>query len=591
MFIVRRSNSDNTLNKDQQEKDPWNFLAPYPTPNAKQDKIVHRVEVFANVLKEIAHILGLIMTPLTLLISFFKNIITKKKWKKRARAVPKNERIPPQLKAVHVANSQQTLDQKFYYCLKQGRIWYKSIAAPLKSAWQLFGPDGRPPSNAKLTAISSDGVNMVAIDETNTVYYVHTSEIDAVVTDDNWVVRKISLDWTDRWFAVPIINRIMSLKRSPQLKLPQGYRCFAISQKGPDTGYYTDMSGKKHPEFLVGVTTLYALNHDGRIFFADPWLCNEFRNEITAPEDGQFVAENMAVAASTLFVLRRDRNGNAVMYTRFADFDSMGSNPILPASYDVDNETALVRYLPAEDWMKQPNISLKKHACVTGHIAVLQLGRGQNNRQLRVEGLNEQGASGYYYKGIYEKNWHFELTPEKNLLYKLPITLSAPPMPSVNLKCDEMIIEKKVPIKEIKIKNFLRHGFNERGLHTVLQLTLNGGRQLMLPLYARRGVIHLFDKRSNQPHWNLVLPKEYRQDDNREVQVTLNEIFRNKKNISVIVNELQDGNIEIANKKHHFKFHCVVTKDNKTLTSSEDKQLEENSITMDSVSALSSFSP
>jgi len=149
-------------------KDQWNFLAPYPTPSERQDRLVHRVEIFANVLKEIAHLFGLIFKPLSLLISFFKKKIAEKKLKQRARAVPRNERAGPNIKAVHVADSQQVLDQKFYYCLKQGRIWYKPICAPEKSAWRLFGPDGRPQSGIKLTAISSDGVNMVAVDETNT---------------------------------------------------------------------------------------------------------------------------------------------------------------------------------------------------------------------------------------------------------------------------------------------------------------------------------------------------------------------------------------------------------------------------------------
>ncbi|CAF0790164.1 unnamed protein product [Adineta steineri] len=123
-----------------------------------------------------------------------------------------------------------------------------------------------------------------------------------------------------------------------------------MSHKEPDTMYYTDIKGKKHPDPYVSVTTIYYLNEDTtRIFFADPWL----QNELTTPEGGQFIAESMATSGSTLFLIQRRRNefGKEInkMYTRFADFDSIGSNPALASTYNPNNNVPLVRYLPSED--------------------------------------------------------------------------------------------------------------------------------------------------------------------------------------------------------------------------------------------------
>ncbi|CAF4342907.1 unnamed protein product, partial [Rotaria magnacalcarata] len=95
-----------------------------------------------------------------------------------------------------------------------------------------------------------------------------------------------------------------------------------------------------------------------RIFFADPWLHNKFGNELTGPEDGRFKAETLAASASTIMVIQRARNefGQEInkVYTRFADFDSIGSNPALKATYNRKNRLAMVRYIPSEDWIQQP---------------------------------------------------------------------------------------------------------------------------------------------------------------------------------------------------------------------------------------------
>lgn len=527
-------------------------LAPYPEPTVEEGKLVHRVEVFANTLKTITRGFEILISPATFLTDKIKNKITKRRWKERSKAVPHDEQ-PPSENEVHVAKRTQALNKNFFFILKNGRIWFKPIGA-LDNTWMLLGPDGLPDTGVKLKAISSDDDNLIAIDEDNLVYYVHTDGIEFVLTKTGWKLKKIRLEWTDKWFAMPIVKNILGLVKSGRLTLPKDCIAFAISRKGPETGYYTDIAGKNNPEFLVGVTTLYALTKDGRIFFADPWMANGFWNEITGPEDGQFIAENLAAAASTIFLIRRDANGNAVMYTRFADFDSIGMDTFLPATYDPDNCIPLVRCLPGEDWLRQPDIILEKQARLTSEIAVLQIGRGQCNRQLRVEGTNANGEAGYYYKRIYEAQWHFEVTPGQTLVFTDPPSATYAPPPPINRPGDYFVKKDVLPlVEQVELKKFLRHGLSERGLHTTIDVTLENGKTLTLPLYARSGLAHIFGKREALD-WTLTMPEKYKLENDPETKKALKFIFKNKSNISVKVKELSNGDIEVSNKCSGFKF-------------------------------------
>jgi hypothetical protein len=216
------------------------------------------------------------------------------------------------------------------------------------------------------------------------------------------------------------VSLVVNLFKNPILESIKNYRSIAMSHKGHDTMYYTDMRGKKHPDPYVGVTTIYTLNEDGtRIFFADPWLQNKFENEITTPEEGQFKAETLSASASTIFLIQRARNENGreinKMYTRFGDFDSIGSNPALKATYNPMNKIPLIRFLPAEDWIHQPSILLEGKTRLTKNISILQIGWGQNSRELRVQGQNQQGQNGYFFKNIYDKQWNFQITDDMTI--------------------------------------------------------------------------------------------------------------------------------------------------------------------------------
>jgi hypothetical protein len=316
------------------------------------------------------------------------------------------------------------------------------------------------------------------------------------------------------------VSLIVNLFKNPILKSLPDYRSIAMSHKGHETMYYTDRKGKKHPDPYVGVTTIYTLNDNGtRIFFADPWLQNKFGNELTTPEEGRFKAETLSASASTVFLIQRARNQNGKeihkMFTRFADFDSIGSNPALKATYNLNNKIPLIRIIPGEDWIEQPSIFLQGKARLTKNISILQIGWGQNNRQLRVQGQNQDGQNGFYFKNIYQTQWNFQITDDVQILEEEFLSESVPHTgfeqgPQIAFDYENGRLEPNrisTPMK-ITLEKFSHRGLNERGLHTKLVLVLKNGFKLSIPLYARRGWRSLSGI-SDQNIWKLVIPMEY----------------------------------------------------------------------------------
>ena len=171
----------------------------------------------------------------------------------------------------------------------------------------------------------------------------------------------------------------------------------------------------------MGIETLYFLTEDGQqIRFTDSGLPADFSRSLLGPERGSFIAENLNASADTMFVI----NKAGEMYTRLADFDTIGCDPMffkytyekLPQKYT--GEQYLSNYspwaLPSEPWLKQPEIKLQGNARLTKHITILQNGRGNAARELRVAGLNKDAQTGFYSKQIMQTDsddWKFVQVP------------------------------------------------------------------------------------------------------------------------------------------------------------------------------------
>jgi hypothetical protein len=160
------------------------------------------------------------------------------------------------------------------------------------------------------------------------------------------------------------------------------------------------------------------LLEDGQeIAYADPGLPSDFSRNFIGPERGTFKALSLSASASTLFVI----NEAEEMYTRMADFDISGGDPMffkytyIPYKSDLPGTnyfTNLTEWaLPSEDWRKQPPIPLSKGAAITHRITILQNGQGNAARELRVAGWNGNGETGYWTKAIFADTWEFKTAP------------------------------------------------------------------------------------------------------------------------------------------------------------------------------------
>jgi hypothetical protein len=267
--------------------------------------------------------------------------------------------------------------------LREGRIWLRNRGS--QANWTQLPPDGLPSGDKKfqrprsISEISADGDNLIAVSESGGVYYMKFST-------SKWIFD----DWGPTLFT-------------GVLRVDFPHRSIAISHRGPEAAYYEDIDGNQFP-ISQGVSTLYALSEDGRrILYADPWLPPKWDHVICPPLRGRFTAEALDASASTLFVA--DRTGR--MFTRLADFDSLGDDPFLSYTYERGfRKGAQTRTLPPEDWREQPPIPGK----MTTRISILQTGKGNASRELRVQGVDAKGVGGYWSKGIFEASWTFVST-------------------------------------------------------------------------------------------------------------------------------------------------------------------------------------
>ncbi len=294
----------------------------------------------------------------------------------------------------------RSFTHEFDVAIHEGKIWYRGRVSPESDAvpWQLLGKTGLPGTTsfaipglrgfnppAFVTQLSADGDNLIAVGNDGFIYYM------------KWRTRR----WTDRW-GQPF---------SKNLRLPEKIRSWSVSHRGPFAGGYSDIDGNFHP-ISAGVTTLYTLSEDGlNIHYADPWLPADFSSCVCGPLRNRFRARALAASASTLFII----NDAGEMYTRLADYDTLGNNPFLRYTYERrvrdPFEEVDARTLPPEEWKRQPSIP-PNLGRISSAVMIMQTGKGNDARELRVEGVNTEGQSGFFSKSINGATWNFIRTDQ-----------------------------------------------------------------------------------------------------------------------------------------------------------------------------------
>jgi hypothetical protein len=318
---------------------------------------------------------------------------------------------------------QHGFSYEYLYALKDGRIWIKPNTknTGVTGQWQLFNKTGLPygkhpesfEDGHRITQLSTEGTMLAAVSDRGRFYLWQPTYFE----ETHW------RDETGAPFA-------------DTLYLPENKTwCFAFStmtapwkRKTPMhekdiVTYWEDIDGNK-TEF--GFTaTIYAVTPDGqKIRFTDTGLPASWGKAITSPERGRFIIENMCASASVIFVI----NKTGRMYTRMYDFELDGGCPALRFTYDrgkrtVDDEIAplmtSIRTHPLPGWREQEPVSElfskggSGKAAITSKITIVLTGRGNAERELRVQGRNSRGEYGYWKKMLYGSRWGFVVTGEK----------------------------------------------------------------------------------------------------------------------------------------------------------------------------------
>ena len=304
--------------------------------------------------------------------------------------------------AVYIKTRTQTFNVYHYYILHDGRIWYKNIDGEKEpKAWTIFEKTGLPPKTAAVAEISADADEIIALSNEG-VFYRYCFDKTIAHKSNVWLAA----------YGWPAKEQLVLDGRTAN------NRSWAMGKRNSHVLYYEDPFGNQHHNGTMEIVTIYALLDDGQeICYADTGLPLDFSRNFIGPERGAFKAASLAASASTMFVI----NDDGEMYTRLADFDTAGCDPMwfkytyIPYTSNLSGTDYFSNLnewgLPSEDWHPQPRIPLAGKAAVTRCITIVQNGQGNGARELRVAGLNAAGTAGYWSKPIFGDTWDFIAAP------------------------------------------------------------------------------------------------------------------------------------------------------------------------------------
>lgn len=302
---------------------------------------------------------------------------------------------------IYIKTLTQTFGFEYEFLLHENKIYYKKIGTD-KSQWALYLDTGLPFSKknkisgvTSIVEINCDGDALYAFSKDGKLYRSYLKSITSYT----------AFDWVD-YFGWP--EKIQVYQNSSV----ENKKSWCVGSSRKDVEYYEDILGNQHNLGPLGVESIIMLCEDGQTLrYTDPAVPSDFSHLFKGPEDGNFIAENIAESSSTIFLI----SDTGKMYTRYVDFNSVGSNPMLYSySYkpvysfltgDTTESNTTVWMLPNEPWYQQPEIN--KDCKITRYITIIQNGKGNAARELRVAGLNENGQTGYFSKALYDKEWVF----------------------------------------------------------------------------------------------------------------------------------------------------------------------------------------
>ncbi|MBL8025032.1 MAG: hypothetical protein JNL74_01400 [Fibrobacteres bacterium] len=273
--------------------------------------------------------------------------------------------------------------------IRNGKVWGR--ARNRSDAKWVEIPIKKRMANPK--ALDTDSELFIVIDSKDIVY-TSFGGLDTNYSD---------IKWTRHWGA--------PVRASLNMKLPPYCESFSLSYLSPgEDKYYEAKNGNKH-DVGAGVTHLFFLSQQGQhITYLDPWLPKDYSYELGTPVNGRFQAAAIASSGSTVMIT----NKYGDIYTRTYDFDMVGADRFFfkyswdPKLCTTSIETVPIpreipRLLPIDGWKQEPKINGK----ITNILTVVKMPPGTLKRELRVEGEDKNGLSGYYTKTLTDATWSF----------------------------------------------------------------------------------------------------------------------------------------------------------------------------------------
>lgn len=467
-------------------------------------------------------------------------------------AVAAAEEPPPDLpERIVLKSTTRTFTETQLFAVSGGKIWVRPSEASqaAEKRWKLLGGTGLPrhkdgtaftPPAAPVMWIVADLRFLIAVDENRRVYDVQFEPHADVLADD-------AIDWQDKWG--------MPWRMMPELvHMPAHIRTADTSLLM--NNYSEDVDGNTHPILLIH--SFYVLEDNGQRFrFNDPWLpVNAFEMRFSSPERGRFVVRNFSSSGSTLLVV--DDAGR--LFTRLIDFDTMGGNPGIRYTYQRSRRLAEpdhpfvalqanlpwwfdTRSLPAEHWRPQA----RPPGRYTDRLAMVQTGRGNAARELRVEGTDADGRTGYWKKAIDDAAWTFEPTglPLEGTFLDPAIPVAQGPRLDVDLDGLASFVDPsrhldaRVPAKAL--------GFNLEYDDIVVEVAIRKGKALRLVLRLDATVYPVNGEADRWTTGALLVPDDSRATTDATSQAILRHFFPRDSPTPVDVQVTQDKVVVVAN--------------------------------------------
>lgn len=261
----------------------------------------------------------------------------------------------------------------------------------------------------------------------------------------------------------------------------------AINPYTDIVSYYEDAKGRKG---AIGFTaTTGVLMGNGReVRYRDTGLPADFMRGFLTPHRGRFLGEKLAQAGSTWLVFGHEPDGTPAMYARMYDYEINGDCPIKRYTYDdlpfekdtVHSLDDMVQRLPLPGWNPIPFPTLSGQATVTDRLDIVTTGSGDLEREIRIEGRNAEGVTGFYHKKVDSDAWQFTATRQP--LAGTPVAVGRPdpakasPAP-VSWSYDRATwsgVLAKAPLRNLELLDF--HPYQTQDEPSTVRFTLESGK-------------------------------------------------------------------------------------------------------------------